>query len=70
MENSDIWQIILACILLPGMAYLLMQSIQQGKAIASLHSTVDLLNRKMDLFLKTEIDTLKDIAKSVSNNGK
>lgn len=70
METTAIWQIVLAGILLPGMAYLLLQSIQQGKAIAALQTTVDLLNRKMDLFLKTEIDTLKDIATSVRRDNK
>lgn len=48
-------------IIIPGLGYLLMNSIQQGKQIAVLSSTVDQINTKMNLFLKTEIDTLKEI---------
>ena len=38
--------------------------LRQTSQIAVLQKTVDLLVVKMDMFLKTEIDTLKEIAKN------
>lgn len=60
-QNEMIVGVLILGIIIPGLGYLLMNSIQQGKQIAVLSSTVDQINTKMNLFLKTEIDTLKEI---------
>lgn len=53
------WQLILV----PALGYLFIQNNQQSRMIAVLRSQMDQMINKMDLFLKTEIDTLKDIAR-------
>ena len=59
-------------ILISSLGYSLLQSIQQGKQIASvntqlavLQNNVALLNQKLDIFMRNEVDALKDIAMSV-----
>lgn len=61
--------------------YLMISHIQQGKKIVALSSmmtgletsisnvknTLDTLSSRIDLFLKGEIDTLKEIARTVQN---
>lgn len=56
---EQLWQLIL----IPAIGYLFLQNSQHSKMLAVLNSTVTRLEIKMDLFLKTEIDTLKEIAK-------
>lgn len=58
-------------ILIP-LGWSLLQGIQHGKMIAAvktqlevLQNNVSMMNHKFDVFLKSEIDTLKDIAESV-----
>lgn len=76
MEN---WQIIVLSIYGPFLGWLALSNIQQGKKIValqtmnanvaykmdSLQKAVDSLSVKMDLFMKSELDTMKEIAKSV-----
>ena len=64
-----------------ALGYLLLQSIRQGKQIAvqqttsnsidktltSMNEKIDTLGVRIDLFMKNEIDTLKDIVKSFKN---
>lgn len=57
--NNDLWQIVF----IPVLAWLALTNIQHGKKLAVIEKVLDGLVNKMDLFLKTEIDTLKDIAK-------
>ena len=57
--NSDLWQVVFV----PVLAWLALTNIQHGKKLAVIEKVLDGLVSKMDLFLKTEIDTLKDIAK-------
>lgn len=57
--NSDLWQVVFV----PVLAWLALTNIQHGKKLAVIEKVLDGLVTKMDLFLKTEIDTLKDIAK-------
>lgn len=77
MEN---WQVIILSIYGPFLGWLALSNIQQGKKIVALqtmHSSIDnkldtvtkaidKLSNRFDLFLKSELDTLKDIAKSVN----
>lgn len=58
-------------ILLP-LGYSLLQGIQTRQIVAQvktqlevLQNNVSIMNHKFDVFLKSEIDTLKDIAQSV-----
>lgn len=57
--NSDLWQIVFV----PVLAWLALTNIQHGKKLAVIEKTLDGLTTKMDLFLKTEVDTLKELAK-------
>lgn len=66
MESSTL---ILGCIILPGMGYLALQSFQQGKQLSSLRTDMNIVkengdrtNEKLNLFLKTEIDSIKQMA--------
>lgn len=49
----------------PVIGYLALTSISHGKKINSVGETMDRVEKRFDLFLKTEIDTLKEIAKNV-----
>jgi len=65
----------------PFLGWLALSNIQQGKKIIALQTlmtgleykidslthAVDKLSTRLDLLLKSELDTLKDIAKSVGN---
>jgi hypothetical protein len=57
--NSDLWQIVF----IPVLGWLVLTNIQHGKKLAVIEKVLDGLVIKMDLFLKTEIDTLKELAK-------
>lgn len=57
--TGDIWQLIF----IPVLAWLALTNIQHGKKLAVIEKVLDGLVTKMDLFLKTEIDTLKELAK-------
>lgn len=58
-NSYQIWQIVFV----PVMAWLALTNIQHGKKLAVIEKVLDGLVTKMDLFLKTEIDTLKEIAR-------
>lgn len=56
-------------IIIPVLGYLALQSFQQGKQLASLRNDMnivkdngDRMNEKLNLFLKTEIDSIKEMA--------
>lgn len=58
-------------VLIP-LGWSLLQGIQHGKIMTAmktqievLQNNVSMMNHKFDVFLKSEIDTLKDIAESV-----
>lgn len=57
--TGDIWQLIF----IPVLAWLALTNIQHGKKLAVIEKVLDGLVTKMDLFLKTEIDTLKELAR-------
>lgn len=59
----DTWIQIVACVNSTILGYVALTNIQHGKQLAVLQKVVDGLVTKMDLFLKTEIDTLKELAK-------
>lgn len=59
MEFKDIWQLVFA----PVMFWLALTNIQHGKKLAVIEKVLEGLDSKMNLFLKTEIDTLKELAK-------
>lgn len=58
-DTNHIWQLVFV----PVMAWLALTNIQHGKKLAVIEKVLDGLVSKMDLFLKTEIDTLKEIAR-------
>lgn len=59
------WQVI--SLLFGGViGYLAINSIQQGKQLAVMSKQLDTLQMQVSLFLKNEVDTLKEIARSVS----
>lgn len=60
-------------VLIP-LGWSLLQGVQHGKIMAQLKTQIEVLqnnvsmmNHKFDVFLKSEIDTLKDIAQSVKD---
>ena len=53
------WQFLI----LGPIAYSLIQQIQQGKQIAVLQRTVDGIDGKLNMFIKTETDLLKETLK-------
>lgn len=55
-------------LIVPTLAFTMLQGLQHSKALAVLQKQMESMERKMDLFLKTEVDSLKDIAKSLSDN--
>lgn len=57
--SSDIWQIIFV----PVLAWLALTNIQHGKKLAVIEKVLDGLVGRVDLFLKTEVDTLKELVK-------
>ncbi len=57
--NSDLWQIIFV----PVLAWLALTNIQHGKKLAVIEKVLDGLVNKVDLFIKTEVDTLKELAR-------
>lgn len=59
------WQIFVGLIT-PVLGYLVLSNIQQGKQIAVMSKQLDTITMQLNLFLKSEVDTLKDIARSVS----
>lgn len=75
----EIWQIVVFGCIVPSMAYLFIQYIQHSKQNSVLTAQVDnimamcennakeieKLSVRIDMFLKNELDTLKDIAKNL-----
>lgn len=59
----ETWIQIVALINSSILGYVALTNIQHGKQLAILQKVVDSLDMKMNLFLKTEIDTLKELAK-------
>jgi hypothetical protein len=57
----EIWQDV---VLFSVMGWLSLTNIQHGKKLAVIEKVLDGLVNKMDLFLKSEIDTLKELAKT------
>lgn len=57
----EIWQDV---VLFAVMGWLSLSNIQHGKKLAVIEKVLDGLVNKMDLFLKSEIDTLKELAKT------
>lgn len=53
------WQFLI----LAPIAYSLVQQVQQGKQIAVLQRTVDGIDGKLNMFIKTETDLLKETLK-------
>lgn len=51
----------------PVLGWLALTNIQHGKKLAVIEKVLDGLVQKMDMFLKTEIDTLKEL---MNRNGK
>lgn len=52
---------IVCMLFFPVLGWLALTNIQHGKKLAVIEKVLDGLVHKMDLFLKTEIDTLKEI---------
>lgn len=73
------WQVIFTTVYGAFLGWIALSHIQQGKKIVATQSMMDNINdkietlsslfntldKKLDLFLKSEIDTLKEIARSV-----
>lgn len=57
--NTDLWQIVF----IPVLAWLALTNIQHGKKLAVIEKVLDGLVGKVDLFIKTEVDTLKELAR-------
>lgn len=57
--NSNLWQIVFV----PVLAWLALTNIQHGKKLAVIEKVLDGLVNRVDLFLKTEVDTLKELVK-------
>lgn len=70
------WQIVFITLYGGVLAYLLLSQVQQGKIISSMSTMLeqvskkqDKLDEKLNLFLKTEVDTLKDLVGKIGNRG-
>jgi hypothetical protein len=69
MENGEVIKWVLACI--GGViAWLVLNNIQQDKKLVSIEKTLEIVEKKVDkltdtlnIFLKNEIDALKELAK-------
>lgn len=57
--NSDLWQMVL----IPIAGWLILTNIQHGKKLAVIEKTLDGLVSRMDQFIKSEMDMLKEIIK-------
>jgi hypothetical protein len=69
------WQIVFISLYGGVLAYLAISQIQQGKILASINTMIDQILRtqerqekKLDLFLKSEIDTLKELVRGNKGN--
>lgn len=60
MENSEIitWVLGIICAVV---AWLLKDNVQQGKKLVAIETKLDFLTNQVSLFLKTEMDTLKEL---------
>jgi hypothetical protein len=70
------WQIVFITLYGGVLAYLLLSQVQQGKIISSMSTMLeqvskkqDKLDEKLNLFLKTEVDTLKDLVGKIGTRG-
>lgn len=61
MENAEVITWVLG-VMAAVIGWLVLSNIQQDKKLAVIETKVDLLTHKVDLFLKTEMDTLKELA--------
>lgn len=66
----EVWQIVFISLYGGVLAYLALSQIQQGKILSAMSTMVgqiqknqEAVEKKLDLFLKSEIDTLKEIAR-------
>jgi hypothetical protein len=57
--NNDLWQMVL----IPIAGWLILTNIQHGKKLAVIEKTLDGLVSRMDQFIKSEMDLLKEIIK-------
>ena len=57
--STDLWQLVF----LPALAWLALTNIQHGKKLAVIEKVLDGLVAKVDLFIKTEVDTLRELVK-------
>lgn len=69
------WQIVFISLYGGVLAYLAISQIQQGKTLSAMNTMIDQIlktqerqEKKLDLFLKSEIDTLKELVRG--NKGK
>lgn len=65
------WQITFISLYGALLAFLSLTQIQQGKQLASILIRIDVIERlekKLDLFMKSELDALKDLANQVSKS--
>jgi hypothetical protein len=69
------WQIVFISLYGGVLAYLAISQIQQGKTLSAMNTMIDQIlktqerqEKKIDLFLKSEIDTLKELVRG--NKGK
>lgn len=56
------WQIVFITMYGGALAWLMLISISHGKKLAVIETVLTEVNLKMNLFLKTEMDTLKELA--------
>lgn len=64
------WQVVFITLYGGVLAYLALSQVQQGKQLSSMATMVEAINKKqermdqkLDLFLKNEIDTLKELVR-------
>lgn len=64
------WQVVFITLYGGVLAYLALSQVQQGKQLSSMATMVESINKKqermdqkLDLFLKNEIDTLKELVR-------
>lgn len=58
----EAWQVVFISTYGGALAWIIVTIIQQGKELAVMKSVLTEVNSKMNLFLKTEMDTLKELA--------
>lgn len=68
----ELWQVAFISIYGGALAWVIITLIQQGKSISSMSTMIeqmmkiqDKMDQKLNLFLKSEIDTLKDLVEKI-----